>query len=335
MKKLIVLSVLLVLAGFPLLASDVTFGGDASYGFIASKQFGEGVDATMDLTAVVDDYVTVNISTDWDSWTLDKAVAVYDLAGATGLADFGVGVSLTAGKDDPADNAFQVISGYENEDVFDFDPIEYWGFSLLITAMDMVNIHVAIDPSSGAAEPGRFLGGIYVEDIAGISAEVYYFQGESEYNKFDQGQIAFDAAYSTAFGVIGLDAGAGFVYDMSDAAKTAKTTWAYGVGLGFSYTEMVSLGVGVDGNETDAFEEVTANVMVNPIDMLSVYAGMDLDIAKVSGETLKGIDFGLNLHVGAGEVYVGYLVTTVGDGKWKAPAAPLDGGFYIETDIDY
>jgi hypothetical protein len=64
MKKLLVLSVLLGLMALPMFASDITFGGDLTFGFVGD--FGDNISypnatVTVDVKAAVDDYNSVVI----------------------------------------------------------------------------------------------------------------------------------------------------------------------------------------------------------------------------------------------------------------------------------
>ena len=124
------------------------------------------------------------------------------------------------------------------------------------------------------------------------------------------------------------------MYDMADAADPA---WFWGLGLAGSYS-MVDLTVGVDGNEADILNSISATVVVAPIDMLDIYAGLWYDVAVL--EDLVEVDLGVNPHIGAVELYVGYLITEYGaDERWLSPASTAgavpDGGAYIKFDVDY
>ncbi len=338
MKKLLVLSVLLGLMALPMFASDITFGGDATFGFIGDfgDAEGEKTDLTFDIMAAIDDYSSLTINVDGaETLTLggiSKALVATDVGTWLGLP---VGLVVNWGYDDPDANEFQSISGYGNEEIFDFSPAEYWGLDFLLS-YNIIEVEVAFNPGVAALDMGYILAGLAVkEPVAGLNAEVYWFQGgDVATDALDMGQIGIDAAYSTEVAGIGLDAGVGFMYDMDDAATDA---WAWGLGLAASVS-MFDITVGLDGNETDVFQELSASVEIAPIDMATLYVGVDTDFAEAAAETLQGADIGVNLHIGAVEAYLGYLITTVGAGEYNADFGDvwsLDGGMYVKFDVDY
>jgi hypothetical protein len=342
MKKLLILSVLLGLMALPMFASDITFGGDLKYGFIGDfgDTFNEATDITFDIKAAIDDYSSLTINVDGLETQVDglglNGVDGVDISKALVATDIGmwldlpVGVVASWGFDDPDANEFQVISDYENEDPWDASPNEYWGHAFLVTA-GMVEVEVAFDPGLASTDAGRLLAGLAVkEPIPGVNAEVYYFQGEAV-DAFDQGFIGFDAAYAGEFSGFGVEAGAWFGYSLADVGDA----WAFGIGLSGAYS-IATFTVGIDGNETDTLNSVLATAVAAPVDLVDVYAGVWYSMAL---EDLAEIDLGVNAHVGAVEVYVGYLVGSdlalAGD-NFNSPAGlGTESGAYIKFDVDY
>jgi hypothetical protein len=349
MKKLLVLSVLLGLMALPMFASDITFGGDFTFGFIGD--FGDNEneigDMTIDVKAAIDDYNSLVFefnSLENADVTPEKALVTTDVGAWLGLP---VGIVVNWGWDDPDMNEFQIISAYENEDPWNFSPAEYWGLDFLIS-YNIMEFEFAFNPNgSNVPNPfpppasiptpdgGYLLAGLAVkEPIPGLNAEVYYFQNVSAFDEYGEGRIGFDAAYATEVAGFALEAGAYFGYDLLD---TATDAWAYGVGLSGAIS-MFTMTVGLDGNETDALNGLTATAVVAPIDMLDIYAGMYYDGA---GSELREIDLGINPHVGAVEVYIGYLVDgdsalSAGDNFHAPPGlASGDSGAYIKFDVNY
>jgi hypothetical protein len=343
MKKLLVLSVLLGLMALPVFADHVSvdFGGDHTFGFIGD--FGdnenEKIDLTFDVIVGIDDYNSLT----WSQKNLEAAGGV-ELDKALGTTDVGmwldlpVGFKVMWGYDDPDANEFHDITGYGNEAVFNFSPDEYWGVAFMVS-YSIVEVELAFNPTSDPlgdviggpqAGVGYLLAGLALkEPIPGLNAEVYYFQNKSAYDAFDLGQIGVDAAYAMEISGIGLEAGLGFLYDMDDAAANA---WAFGIGLVASVS-MFEISLGVDGNETDALDDLTATVEVAPVDLATIYAGFWYDAA---GSDLMEVDLGVNAHIGAVEAYLGYLVTDVGAGdNYNSPAGIIDGGAYLKFDVNY
>jgi hypothetical protein len=197
----------------------------------------------------------------------------------------------------------------------------------------MAEVKVAFDPGLASTDPGRLLAALAVmEPIPGLNAEVYYFQNNAV-DAFDEGFIGFDAAYAGDFGDFGVEAGAWFGYNLSDVGDA----WAFGVGLSGAYS-IATVTVGLAGDETDTLDNVSATAVVAPIDLLDIYAGVWYSMAA---EDLAEIDLGVNAHVGAVQVYVGYLVGSdlglAGD-NFNSPAGLAGGtenGAYIKFDVDY
>jgi hypothetical protein len=349
MKKLLVLSVLLGLMALPMFASDITFGGDATFGFIGD--FGDNEnevrDLTIDVKAAIDDYNSLVIEfnslekveplTGKPDLQYEKALVTTDIGAWLGLP---VGLKVSWGWDDPDMNEFQIISAYENEDPWNFSPSEYWGIDFLMS-YNIIEVELAFNPGVAATDPGQLLAGLAVkEPIPGLNAEVYYYQGSDAAttvptDEFGEGYIGFDAAYAGEFSGFGLEAGAYFGYYLGDAVGVPA--WAMGAGLSGAYS-MFTMTVGLDGNETDALNGLTATAVVAPIDMLDIYAGMYYDGAN---SELAEIDLGVNAHVGAVEVYVGYLVDgdspaiASGDHFHAPPGLGTESGAYIKFDVNY
>jgi hypothetical protein len=324
MKKLLILSVLLGLMALPMFASDITFGGDLTYGFIWDfDDIGETTTATFDIKAAVDDYnsLVIELNTLNDPIP-DKAVVTTDVGG---MFDLPVMVHVTWGWDDPDINEFGGISAYSDEEVIDVSTGDNWMLNFLLGA-SFVEFEMAFTPIAGAA--GELLAGLAVkEPIPGLNAELYYWQGGADYA---DGWIIFDAGYGAEFGGVALDAGAEFVYPLLDA-----NDWAFGVGLSAGVS-IATVTVGVDGNETDTLNSVSATAELAPFDLATVYAGLWYDMA---GEALREVDLGVNAHLGATELYVGYLIdgdSALGAGdNYNAPPSTGDNGLYFKFDIDY
>jgi hypothetical protein len=340
MKKLLILSVLLGLMALPMFASDFSFGGDVTFGFIGD--FGdneaEKFDATFDIMATIDDYNSLTINTDGletANWAgITKILVSTDVGALLGLP---VGVVVNWGWDDPDMNEFQNISDYGNEDPWDFSSPsgEYAGLDFLVS-YEFIEVEFAFNPGGTVTgvNAGDLLVGLAVkEPIEGMNAEVYYYQNESAIDEYGEGRIGFDAAYAGDFGGFGVEAGAYFGYDLLD---TAADAWAYGVGLKGAYS-IATVTVGLAGDETDTLDNVSATVAVAPIDLLDIYAGIWYSMAL---EDLAEVDLGVNAHLGAVEMYLGYLVDgeigLAGD-NFHSPTGLAGGesGAYVLFDVNY
>jgi hypothetical protein len=345
MKKLLILSVLLGLMALPMFASDFSFGGDVTFGFIGD--FGdtenEKWDATFDVMATIDDYNSLTINADGlealDFGGISKILVTTDVGMLFGLP---VGLVVNWGYDDPDMNEFQNISAYGNEDPIDFAPTEYWGLDFLVS-YEFIEAEFAFNPTATtdlSGDPtagiGFLLAGVAVkEPIAGLNAEVYYFQGGglTPFDEFSDGAIGFDAAYAGEFGGFGLEAGAYFGYNLSDVGDA----WVYGVGLEGAYS-VATVTVGLVGDETDVLDNVSATAVIAPVDQADIYAGLWYDMA---GSELVEVDLGVNAHLGAVEMFLGYLVDgdslldAAGDNFKAPPGLAGENGAYIKFDVDY
>ena len=344
MKKLLILSVLLGLMALPMFASDVTFGGDVTLGY--NSDFGDNYShsgtLTTDIMATIDDYNSLVIEQDWLDGFPDMAVVTTDVGMWLGLP---VGLVVAWGWDDPDANEFHSISEYDNEEVFDLSTGDYWGFGITLSA-SFFEIELAMNPTGEIltsddppvlGDPGELLAGLAVkEPIPGLNAEVYYYQGRAAYDEFGEGQIMFDAAYSAEFGGVGLDAGAAFFYplDPDAPALLLDYDWAFGVAAAASVS-MLDFTLGLNGDSEDILGTVSASAVVAPIDMVSIFAGLWYDVADA--EELAEAEFGINAHIGAAEMYVGYLLDNGGGGDhFNAPPSGIgDDGAFIKFDIDY
>jgi hypothetical protein len=248
--------------------------------------------------------------------------------------DLPVGASVTWGFDEPNINEFGGVSAYSNEEVIDVTAgVDNWCLDFLVSA-SMFEIEMAFTPGVvGGATNGELLAGVAVkEPIPGMNAELYYWQGDvAAVDVFDEGWIIFDTGYSGEFGGFAVDAGLEFVYPLLDT-----NLWGYGVGLSGAYN-IATVTVGVVGTEDDILHDISATAVIAPIDLLDVYAGLWYDMAN---SELGEVDLGVNAHIGATQVYVGYLidgdspVITAGD-NFNAPPGFGDNGAYIKFDIDY
>jgi hypothetical protein len=337
MKKLLVLSVLVGLMALPMFASDITFGGDMTYAFIGDfgDTFNDTQTVTVDIKGTVDDYNSLVIEIDalaaGGVGSPDRAVVTTDVGMWLGLP---VGLSVTWGWDDPDVNEFQGVSAYSNEEVLDVSNGDDWMLNFLLSA-SFFEVELAFTPGiAGGATNGEILAGVAVkEPIPGMNAELYYWQGDvAAVDVYDEGWILFDAGYAGDFGGFGLAAGAGFAYPLLDT-----NDWNFGVGLSGTY-DMATVTVGIDGNETDTLSGLSASAVVAPIDMLDIYAGLAYDMA---GSELEEVDLGINAHVGAVEVYLGYLIDgdsvgVAGDNFNAPPGLAGDtSGMYIKFDVNY
>jgi tetrahydromethanopterin S-methyltransferase subunit G len=199
MKKLLVLSVLLGLLALPMFASDITFGGDVTFGVLSD--FGDALnfskDFTLDIMADIDDYNSLTANIDGLEGQVTGATAAplneskilvtTDVGMLFGLP---IGLHVNWGYDDPDMNEFQNISGYGNEDPWDFSsPVsgEYWGLEFLVS-VSFIEVELAFDPAGSSGGGDLLVGLAAKEPIPGLNAEIYYYQNEKGGSEFAKGQ---------------------------------------------------------------------------------------------------------------------------------------------------
>jgi hypothetical protein len=309
-----------------------------------------------DIKATVDDYNSVSVEFDLEDKELDKAVVTTDIGA---LLELPVGLKLDWGYVDPDCNEFNGVNEYGNDEPWDLSEGDYWGVNLIAT-IQMVEIELAVDPGQyvdGETDDdgnplvennGKLLAGLAVkEPIPGLNAEVYYYQNgavvgdgtDVDMDEMDKGVIIFDVGYGMDVNDdLSFKVGLGLGYLLAEVANEGVNL-EYGFGLKASYS-IATLTAGLNGNNADALGGVTATVEVAPIDLVAIYAGLELNMTEAASkadpaETFQGADVGMYFTLGATKIYAGYLVTEFGNGKWKAPAEPEKGGAYIKVDIDY
>jgi len=346
MKKLLVLSVLLGLMALPMFASDITFGGDATYGYITtfSGDLGDAaavMDLTLDVKAAIDDYNSLAISIDGLDLGADNppsgSTPIEDVEQALVTTDVGawlglpVGVKVAWGYDDPDWNNLAAVSHWDAYSI-NLSPDEYWGLDFLVSHK-FVEFELAFYPAPSNVAGGYLLAGLAVkEPIKGLSAEVYYFQN-AVVDSFADGWIAVDAVYAAEFGDLGLKVGPGFYFNLADVGDAYK--WYAAAKVTYS---MIEASLELTGNETDPFAFMDAVVKVKPFDKMGVYGGLKLDFAdSTATDTFVGADVGAAFYMGGATLNVGYLITenAMGEISGNFAAVPPDGGLYFTFDVNY
>lgn len=351
MKKIIVLTMLVLLAiGMPVLAGDVTFGGD--FNIEAGSNFKEGYadkfDMSLDVSAVVDDYNTVSYELELDH--MDATLGLYavvdnpklttDVGAALGLADFGVGVVVNSGIFESASQEYLDFTAYEIEDNCYVEAALHGGAEAVLTFADLVNVELASD-FDGAAK--SWLVGSY-GTVGPVSAEVFYAcEGDSTAD----GKLIVNGVFSQELGMVALDAGAGFKYYLAgdEDATVATREYEYAVAV----KAAADVGVAVDGDvavignseEDHILEALTVHVGVDPLEDLGLDVGAYMRMFK-DAELIDNVEFSLWKKFGAAAYRVGYLYSPdapdAGTHSDEAPftGAVIDGGgFFMVVDIDY
>jgi hypothetical protein len=335
MKKLLVLSALLGLLALPAFSADVTFGGDLTFGFITDFDAeAEDTNLTIDMKGDVDDFNSVAVSL--DSFTdafgagLEKATVTTDVGAWLGLP---VGVKLTWGYDDPDWNWFGDVSYFEKEAVSAAPSPEYWGLAALVS-FGMFELEIAGNPADvSAGDLGYAMVGAAVkEPIPGLNSELYWYQNASAADAFDAGLITFGTGYTGEFGDVTAEAGVNFQFDMG------AETWKYGVAVTAAIS-MLYVDLELTGKDTDALDRLYFYVSAAPIDLLKIFADLELGFEDADAELFQGAEFGLEFETGATWWAVGYQINNDTFENLNSPAAPAatlpDGGLFFYWDINY
>jgi hypothetical protein len=335
MKKLLILSVLLGLMALPMFASDITFGGDATFGFLTDFSGDaeyEKHDVTFDVKAAIDDFNSLAISADnLESLAFAGIVQALVTTDIGKWLDLPVGLKVAWGYDDPDWGNLAAISHYDSYSI-NLSPHEYWGIDVL-ASYKFLEFELAWNPGAANVDVGYLLAGLAVkEPIKGLSAELYYFQNAaSPADEFGNGWIAFDAVYAMEFGDVTAKVGPGFYYNLADVGDAYK--WYLAAKA--EYKTLVDFSAELTGDETEAFHYVDAVLKVQPFEKAEFYAGMKMSFAAAD-DVFQGADVGVAAYIGATTMYVGYLITSVGAGEINGYfTTPTDGGFYVAMDVNY
>jgi hypothetical protein len=331
----------------PMFASDITFGGDMTFGFVnnfSDKVETEKTDLTFDVKAAIDDFNSLEINLD------GLEIATAGGAGTSkGLVttdvgkwlDLPIGLKVNWGYDDPDWNAFAAITHYDALSIY-LSPDEYWGVDV-VASYKMLEFEFAINPGAAnnlVPDMGYLLAGVAIkEPIKGLSAEVYYFQGNSAdpnvtpIDTLDAGTIAADAVYAMEFGDLGLKVGPGFAFYLTDDPKYGAWRWFAGAKATYKNIEASTELTGWDGQ---AFALMDAVAKVKLMDKFQPYAGIQLSFVDGT-DAFQGADVGVACLVGATTMSVGYLITSNGANDIGGNYSPTltNGGLYFLWDMNY
>lgn len=378
MRKLSAIMLALLLVSGVAMAQDVSFSGQVDWTQLMMTDADDAAAASVDvkLTAMVDDYNTAVIKYEEeivDDGTgtafgvdIDEAYFTTDWAGAFGLDMMApVGIDSTVGYWEYNVANVSGVTGLGYEDVDDWFAdagTESWAYQVVISAMDMVNFQVTVDPGPGPdgtdGNPNTLIGVFGGTELpfGTIDAEIFFYDVDDAAG-LDAGYFLFGAAYSGEAVPDLLDLGVGleFVYD-TDAVEgafdgdTYTLDYAYGLGVSGTVMDMATLGLSLVGHSEAAAGGVGIDLNVAPIDLIAFDLGVALVLdeaftATVDQETLDMLEASVLLNLGAADFRVGYLydgqdtgVASNLDDKYKSdvslPAAS-EGGIFIRTTLAY
>lgn len=373
MKKLTILTIVIVLLALATPAmSDVVVSGKVKYGVCLGPNTAAGDDLTstekqearITVTGTPDDNNTVTITLkveELDFLTagedaVDKAIFESNLLGALGLSDIPVDVVLTGGYYEAGNADVGKVSKYELEDVINTKS-RGWQFGLDVGIMDMVTVRVAIDPTWRFQYDGS---GVFTSDTANIgyimgafatiadlvSAEFFYTNVDAGAD--EPGTLGIGVGVNLVFGDIGIDIGANVampLYEVAADGTTDDVLANLGIGIGFSFSSLLSASVCMEGSIYDVADNQIVNTLgiaaeVNPIDMLSIGAGVILGLGDVYVDAFQQLDINVGITAGALTLNTGYLLVptdtpqTITD-KFSWTTNGDEGGFYIGGVVEF
>ena len=336
MKKILVLTVMVLLVAGMSVMADSTVKGQVQYEWFQDMDtvYDYNGDAEIVVQAEVDDFNTATIDFDYaqdgppattSTIQLDKAYFTTAIGKYAGLEDMGVSVTLIWGWQEWANEEYGMVTGYENEHVFDAK-VEDWQFNIDIGIMDMVHIEAAMSPghSHGASMFGIYGG------MDPIWVEAYYTQEEEALDKGDVG-IGANFGMDIMPGMYAFDLGLTFNYNMDSDALDGDQ-YALGVGLSNTIMEMVYVNVGMSGNDDTIFNLLWFEVGAGYEDMVGADLGVGMWMHEDAPETMDELDISVWTKVGAATFRVGYVMVSednyVAWALSEALGGPGDPGYY-------
>jgi hypothetical protein len=339
MKKLLVVftAILVVAFAAPAFATDATWSGEFDFGGITAfdkEDITNGwANAYADVTLSVDDYNDVVLELTWQnggSFGVGDAHLTTDVGMALGLP---VGLKASGGYTSIWSEKYEV-TGHATERVL---VRSYIGTS------PMFKFAVEAGPATITAGVGFEQNvGVPVQDYAvyvavpGVADMVDIEAGYFILNDDDMKGRLMASAKATGIADM-IDAAAGFAYDTQAAGGLGAEQWFWGLGVKANVS-MFGIGVGVNGQEEAAFQNLTVDVNVEITDEFGVDVGLGLGFGDVL-DTFGGFEPSVYYKAGASTWRLGYLyqASDINNYMYCAPAAaPVDGsGLFLTCGLDF
>jgi len=353
----------------PETATDV----DGVNGFNKQVIAGYAKTATIDVKATIDDnnYGLVALKHTAEATLLEEAYIRTNIFGAL-MAELPLTLTTWFGYTSASDASLVSTSEYGYENIGNAGTGTTWIVRADAVIPDLATIRFGWAPGTSIVIPGplttddeqsagNWIVGAFTTlpamgDIS-FAAEVFYDNAAGD--QIGDGDLIVDGEFKMTIGDIKLDIGAGIRLEMGDldtATTEKETIMYYGAGVGFDYGTMFGVALGLLGpsldgatatvNDTDAaIDLIGIDVTVDPIDLLDIRAAVRLsldpektEVDSTTAQMFRGADVAAILNLGAVDIFLGYLVTTVGEGATWAPSPGTnskDGGPYFKVDINY
>ncbi len=386
-KTFVLLTIVLALLAAPVFA-EVAFSGEANFGissdFAAKKDAGkdgkDGFAAKLDtlklgvkgsvgeFTSVTFDLKVADLGkqNSWGNFTakdsvkVDKFVVATDVTGAMGL-DLPVDVKLVTGFNDYFEaKKFHAGDGYGLAEIGG-KAGKFWSLGADVKIVDMVTLRIGgnawmqsgVNTDGDSYVQGLFIGA-FVEELSGLSAEVYYVLSAAEYEVLgtkikNVDLFGLDAAYALDLDGMKITPSAAFMMLKANEKKSnpASDSSAYVFGAGVNF-EMDAINAGLSFKGTAPEDEDTvmdlgfdAGYKIN--DMFKVYAGVKLGdmtndmyftdkaAAEDGVDANSGADLGVQMTFGEGvDYFFGYQL-----GAGKLNNLTEKEGLYLSVKVKF
>ena len=327
MKKLLILTAVLVCVGMVGLFADTTVGGEMSY--FTDFETGTWFKAELNITAEIDEYNTVKLELDSEGADTFGNVAVddfrleSDITGAL-MLDLPITINGTFGYFD----TYFVGWMYASESGWEY----YYPWPNVVvsqgpTTTGAMQLDIGIDPITihwwnDWAFDNMMVG---VDGAAG-PIDFWASLGAAT-DAIGDGAIHVNVKYGLDAGGISLGIPVWFGMNMG------ADTMTYGLGV-TGDIDMISFGVGVEGDDADALDNVVIDVKATPIDNLTAKVNAYMDLS--ADDAFTGVNISAEYGLGAMTLAAGYAVVTD-----EAGTIPVYGdsyganGIWLGIDIDY
>ena len=325
MKKLTLILVVLLTIGLVGAFAESSFSMSFNYGLTVGDGTGGAVQAfdanEINFSGDVDDNTTLNAGLEYDggqSANVDEFYAMTDFTGALGL-ELPVTVTGKVGWMKNWWSNFATITDRAtgHDRIYAYAPethmFTYGGGNTngeidVEIAMDMLSLHYR--QGFDATNIGFGASSSDILPMDGMSYAMFLNYQAADVEDLSTGQIRYDSSFSMDVNeMVSVQVPVNAYFDLDDAATNA---YAYGSGVKGTY-DMASLAVAFNGNETEAFQEMTVQAGATPVEGLDVYAIGGMDFA--ADDAFQYVDLGGSYAFGGHTFKAGYMVEVADGGS--------------------
>ena len=349
-KKIAILLLVAALAAASIFAEEgniVEFAGEVTTGFQTDGDTNTtDVEMELDITVVPVEGLAVDTVFLWNPDSQAAAEALIDEFKVTGefgtFYDLPIILTLEAGYFEAESSGYNVISGYEVEEILAGSSDEVLGNSGWSMALNLgyeadfgvlgVYGGAAID-TLGVATPASWMGGVYAElSVLPLNLEVFYDNAASE----GDGVVLADASYGLEFGESTLELGLIEAYDLG----SEENAFGFGAYFNAPLTDDIAGYIGATDIVGESLNTLYLEASAEFKETVGLSLGTVLAMGDAAADTFLGMDLGAYVYGGPLQFTVGYLIDTVdGDENPAALNAPggndTGGGFYAAVGFEF